>query len=185
MGTRRPRPAPFPRSAFAGFRFPPDVVALRSAGTCGSACPTATSRSCSPSAASRSTTSPSTAGSCGSRRCWPRLPAQPPRRGTRWHVDGTYAKRATAAGAPLTGRSTRSGRSSTRTSPTTWHDGGTTVLRAGIGTTKVTPAGVGTDRSDGAGGAAAGGVAPNRPGRHDRIEADHGRLKARRRPIGA
>jgi transposase, IS6 family len=28
MRTRRPRSAPLPRSAFAGFRFPPDVIVL-------------------------------------------------------------------------------------------------------------------------------------------------------------
>jgi transposase-like protein len=28
MRTRRPRSAPVPRSAFAGFRFPPDVIVL-------------------------------------------------------------------------------------------------------------------------------------------------------------
>ena len=28
MRTRRPRPAPATRSAFAGFRFPPDVIVL-------------------------------------------------------------------------------------------------------------------------------------------------------------
>ena len=28
MSTRRPRPAPAPRSAFAGFRFPPEVIAI-------------------------------------------------------------------------------------------------------------------------------------------------------------
>ena len=28
MRTRRPRPAPIPRSAFAGFRFPPDVIVV-------------------------------------------------------------------------------------------------------------------------------------------------------------
>jgi IS6 family transposase len=28
MSTRRPRSAPVPRSAFAGFRFPPDVIVL-------------------------------------------------------------------------------------------------------------------------------------------------------------
>ena len=28
MRTRRPRPAPTARSAFAGFRFPPDVIVL-------------------------------------------------------------------------------------------------------------------------------------------------------------
>ena len=43
----------------------------RSAGICASGCPTATSRSCSPSVASRSTTSPCTGGCSGSRRCWP------------------------------------------------------------------------------------------------------------------
>jgi IS6 family transposase len=28
MRTRRPRPAPAPRSAFAGFRFPPEVIVI-------------------------------------------------------------------------------------------------------------------------------------------------------------
>ena len=28
MRTRRPRPAPVPRAAFAGFRFPPDVIVV-------------------------------------------------------------------------------------------------------------------------------------------------------------
>jgi transposase-like protein len=28
MRTCRPRPAPIPRSAFAGFRFPPDVIVI-------------------------------------------------------------------------------------------------------------------------------------------------------------
>ena len=28
MRTRRPRPAPIPRSAFAGFRFPPEVIVV-------------------------------------------------------------------------------------------------------------------------------------------------------------
>jgi transposase-like protein len=49
MRTRRPRPAPIARSAFAGFRFPPDVICWRCTGTYASACPTATSKSCSPS----------------------------------------------------------------------------------------------------------------------------------------
>ena len=33
-------------SAFAGFRFPAEVIVVASAGTCGSICPTATSRNC-------------------------------------------------------------------------------------------------------------------------------------------
>ena len=28
MRTRRPRPAPIARSAFAGYRFPPDIIVL-------------------------------------------------------------------------------------------------------------------------------------------------------------
>jgi hypothetical protein len=28
MSTRRPRPVPAPRSAFAGFRFPPEVIVI-------------------------------------------------------------------------------------------------------------------------------------------------------------
>jgi hypothetical protein len=42
------------------------------AGTCASTSHVATSRSCSPSAASRPTTSAATAGCSASRRCWPR-----------------------------------------------------------------------------------------------------------------
>jgi transposase-like protein len=53
----------------------------RCAGICGSGCPTATSRSYSPSVASRWTTSPCTGGCSGSRRCWPTRPVRPaPRR---------------------------------------------------------------------------------------------------------
>lgn len=42
-----------PRSAFAGFRFPPDVIVVAVAGTCGTACRTATWRNCWSSAVSR------------------------------------------------------------------------------------------------------------------------------------
>jgi hypothetical protein len=38
MRARRPGPAPIPRSAFAGFRFPPEVMSSRCAGSCVSAC---------------------------------------------------------------------------------------------------------------------------------------------------
>jgi DDE domain len=71
LPTRRPAPS---RSAFAGFRFPPEVIVLAVRWYCGSACPTATSRSYSPSAASTLTTSPCTAGFSGSPRCWPTRP---------------------------------------------------------------------------------------------------------------
>ena len=50
------RPPIPPQSAFAGFRFPPDVIVLRFAGTSASPCPTATSRSCSLSGAWKLTT---------------------------------------------------------------------------------------------------------------------------------
>jgi hypothetical protein len=74
MRTRRPRSAAVARSAFAGFCFPPEVIGWRCAGTYASRCRTATSRSCWPNVAWRSTTSPSTGGCSGSRRCWPRRP---------------------------------------------------------------------------------------------------------------
>ena len=81
-------------SAFAGFRFPPDVivVAVRWC-TCGSTCPTATSRSLWWTAVSRWTTSRCTGGCSGSRRCWPTRPGfarHSP--GERWFVDETYVR---------------------------------------------------------------------------------------------
>ena len=90
---------------------------LRSAGTCASACPTATSRNCSPSGASKSTTSASTGGWCGSRRCWPRLPDPA---ATWWEIAGRSTRptsRSPGSGATSTGRSSGSGRSSTGSSP--------------------------------------------------------------------
>jgi hypothetical protein len=74
MRTGRACPAPIGRSVFAGFRFPPEVIVLAVRWYCASGCPTATSKRCSSNAASRSTTSASTAGCSGSRRCWPRPP---------------------------------------------------------------------------------------------------------------
>ncbi len=61
------------RSAFAGFRFPPGVSILAVRWSLQYGLSYATSKSYLPSAAWRSTTSPSTAG-CGSHRCWPTPP---------------------------------------------------------------------------------------------------------------
>jgi hypothetical protein len=72
MRTRRVRPGSPARSAFAGFCFPPDVIVPAVRWYLRLASHTATSKSYSPSAASRSTMSLSTAGSCDSHRCWPR-----------------------------------------------------------------------------------------------------------------
>jgi len=63
------RPPICPPSQASGSRL--TSSSWRSAGTCALACPTATSRNCSPSGASKSITSRSTGGWCGSRRCWP------------------------------------------------------------------------------------------------------------------
>ena len=53
---RRPRPAPVVRPAFAGFRFPSKIIVLAVRWYMRFGLSTATSTSCSPSAASRSTT---------------------------------------------------------------------------------------------------------------------------------
>ena len=64
---------------------------------CATACPTGMWRSCSPSAASRSITSPSTGGCSRSRRCSlvqsARSPPVPARGRVRWFVDETYGRR--------------------------------------------------------------------------------------------
>jgi hypothetical protein len=92
MSPRRRCPAPMPRSALAGFRFHLMSSCGRSAGTCRSASPPATSRSRSPSA--------------GRGRPWHRLPLgaaphaapgrrrqpMPPHRRDRWQVDETSMK---------------------------------------------------------------------------------------------
>jgi hypothetical protein len=66
--SHRPASVPARRSSLSGFRFPPEVImlAVRCAGTCGTACPTATSRSYLPNAVSRWITSQSTGGYSGS-----------------------------------------------------------------------------------------------------------------------
>jgi hypothetical protein len=69
----------------------PTSSSSRSAGTCASACPTATSRSCSPSAASRLTMSPSTGGCCASRRCRHAM-------GSHWQVDRPISRWLAAGG---------------------------------------------------------------------------------------
>jgi hypothetical protein len=57
-GLMRPRPArvPAPRSGFAGFRFPPDIIMVAVLGTCGMGSPSVMLRSCWPNAGSRSIT---------------------------------------------------------------------------------------------------------------------------------
>jgi hypothetical protein len=66
----RPRPATVPRSAFAGFCFPPEVIVLAVRWYLRFGLSSATSKNCSPNAVSKSTTSPSSGGCSGSRRCW-------------------------------------------------------------------------------------------------------------------
>jgi hypothetical protein len=187
MRTRRPRPTPATRSAFAGFRFPPDVIVLASAGTCASACPTATSRSYSPSAGSKSTTLRSTAGCSGSHRCWLRLPAHA---GTPSVTAGSSTKPTSkwpGSGAMSIARSTSSGRSSTCWPPPgelprpptgSWsghrHDQGQARRGhhrsgAGVPSGPRGTAGMAWHRTD--------------QYANNRVEADHGRLQAWLRPM--
>jgi hypothetical protein len=75
MRTRRPRPAPIPRSAFAGFRFPPEVIVvavrwyLRFDLSYRDVEEVLIER-----AGEVDPTSVSTSGCCASRRSWPRPP---------------------------------------------------------------------------------------------------------------
>jgi transposase-like protein len=93
MRTRRRRPAPTTRTAFAGFSFPPDVIVLAVRWYLRFGLSNREARNCSPNAASRSTTSPSTGGSSDSRRCL-LLPPDPAviSVGDRWSVDETCVK---------------------------------------------------------------------------------------------
>jgi hypothetical protein len=90
MRTRRPCPAPVARSAFAGFRFPSDVIVLAVRWYLRFGLSYATSRSCSPSVGSMPTTSPSPGGCCGSRRC---LPTPPGPAGIAWEIAGRWTRR--------------------------------------------------------------------------------------------
>jgi transposase-like protein len=81
-----------PTSAFAGFRFPAEVIVVAVRWYLRFNCPTATSKNCSSNVASRSTTSPSTG---GAQRFTPlladtaRLARHSP--GHRWHHVEQYA----------------------------------------------------------------------------------------------
>jgi hypothetical protein len=113
MRTRRPRAAPVPGAAFAGFRFPPEVIVVAVRWYLRFGLSYRDVENCSPSGASTSITSPSTGGCSGSRRCWLRLLG---RVGTPSATAGRSMRptsRWPANGATYTGRSTSSGRSST------------------------------------------------------------------------
>jgi hypothetical protein len=167
MRTTRPsRQSIPPRSIFAGFRFPPEVivVAVRWYPRA-SVCPMATSWNSSPSAASRSTTSPSTDGYCGSRHCWPT-----PRdhAATASAIAGTSTRptsRSPGGGGTSTERSASSARSSTcssRPAGTPWRPAGSLSKPSARPRPRRWRSPTGAGVSGGPGGAAAGGVAPHR-----------------------
>ena len=156
----------------------------RSAGTCGSACPTATSRSCSPSAASRSTTSRSTGGSSGSPRSSSRRPVPPARR------RGSLARRrdlreGRRVALPVPGhRPVRPGHRRVPLAPTR-RRGRSAVLRSGLDADLTRR---GHHRPVPALPPVLDELAPSAFHRTDlhannSLEADHGRLKARLRPM--
>src|SRR6266516_1418946 len=144
------------------------------------------SKSCSPSAVWRSTMSPSTGGWCGLRRCWPRP------RGPAVTWSGTVGGwtrptcRWLAGGGIATGQSISSARSSTCSCPRRDANAARRFFERAIHTT-TRPVEVVTDR------------APTYPMvleellpaawhptdryANNRVEADHGRLKARLRPM--
>ena len=94
MRTRGAGPAPVPRSAFAGFRFPPDVIVLAVRWYLRFGLSYRDVEDSSPSTVSRLTTSPSTGGCSGSRAWSPRLPTYPTALGellpATWHRTDRY-----------------------------------------------------------------------------------------------
>ena len=83
-----------PRSAFAGFRFPAEVIVVAVRWYLRFGLSYRDVEDCSPNAASRSTTSRSTGGCTGSPRCWPTPPDSP---GIRRATAGTSTLRVDAA----------------------------------------------------------------------------------------
>ena len=181
-------PAPVPRSAFAGFRFPPDVIVLAVRWYLRFGLSYRDVENCSPSAVSRSTTSPSTGGCSGSRRCSPRLPAPA---ATPWVIVGSWTRptsRWPATGATSTVRSTSSARSSTCSSRHSATPRPPAASSSGPSPrTKITPVEVVTDKAA-TSPTALGELLPAAWHRTDRyannhLEADHGRLKSRLGPM--
>jgi len=187
MRTRRPRPAPAPRSAFAGFRFPPDVIVLAVRWYLRFGLSTATAKSCWPTAESRSTTSWSTGGAAIHAAAGRRRPALPPRRRRPLAVDETYVK--------VAGRWRYGYRAIDQfgqvidvyVSACRDANAARQLLEQALRTTSVAPTEVITDQAP---------MYPavleeplpaswHRPDRsaNNRVECDQGRLKARRRPM--
>ena len=74
MRTRRPAAAPGPRSAFAGFRFPPEVIVVAVRWYLRFGLSYRDIEELLAERGVRSTTSPCIGGCCASRRCWPMPP---------------------------------------------------------------------------------------------------------------
>jgi transposase, IS6 family len=186
MRTRRPLPAAR-RSAFAGFRFPPDVIVLAVRWYLRFGL---SYRDVEELLAERGIEVDHVTIYRWVLRFTPLLAeaARPCRHavGDRWQVDETYVKTA-GRWRYVTERSTSSGRSSTCSSTRRDARAAHRFLERAIGTTKVRPAEVTTDRAP---------VYPlvleellpaarHRTDRYanNRVEADHGRLKAWLRPM--
>jgi hypothetical protein len=165
----------------------PMSSSLRSAGSCASACPTATSKNSSPSAASRSTMSASTAGAAVHATAGRRRSAMPPQR---WRSlagrRDLHEDRWPLALRLPSGRPVRSGHRRARLRPPDAMAAHRFFAQA-ISATKVTPMEVTTDQAP-AYPAVLDDLLPaawqrtERYGNH-RVEADHSRLKARLGPM--
>ena len=188
MRTRRPRPAPIQRSIFAGFCFPPEVIVLAVRWCLRFGLSYRDVEELLAERGIRSTTSASTDGCSGSRRCWPRPPGPAGiGLGIVGRVDETcvkvagrwrYVYRAIDQAGQVIDvlvSQQRDGRAARR------------FFERAIGTTRVVAVEIVTDR------------APTYPVvleellpaawhrtdryANNRVEADHGRLKARLRPM--
>ncbi len=167
MRTRRPRPAPVPRSAFAGFRFPPEVIVIAVRWYLRYALSDAMSNSSWSNAASRSITSRSTGGAAVHAAAGRRRSALPPRRRRPLtsRRDLREGRQPVALRVPRD-RPVRPGGRRVRR-PSARRRGGPSVLSAGHrhdqGATRWGDHGPGGDLPGRAGGAAASGMAPHRP----------------------
>src|SRR4029453_19064646 len=183
MRTRRAGPAPVPWSAFAGFRFPPDVIVLAVRWYLWFGLSYRDVEELLAERGVEVTTSPSTGGCSGSRACSPRLRA---RAGTPWEIVGSWTRptsRWPAAGAMSTVRSTSSARSSTCSSPRGATPGPPATSSSGPSPQPRSRRGGRTDKAA-TYPTALGELLPAAWHRTDQyannhIEADHGRLKAR------
>jgi hypothetical protein len=148
MRPRRSRAAPLTRSAFAGFCFPSDVIVLAVRWYLRFGLSYRDVEELLADRGVESTTPPSTAGSNGSRRCWSMPPGHAATPSATAGKPMRATQRSPVGGATSTVRSTSSAKSSTCSSPlSATPRQPRRFLERAIGTTKLTPVEVVTDKA--------------------------------------